>query len=128
MKHFTMNEFRCRCGCLMTAEVSSNIERLVGNVLDPLRERYGKPIYVTSGYRCTKRNKAVGGVPNSQHLRGEAADITAGNRKDNKKLARLVMENGNFDQLILENRDRNGCPQWLHVSWSERNRKEVLLK
>ena len=73
----------------MPAEVRQNIEALVANVLDSLREAYGKPIYVNSGYRCEKHNKAVGGVPKSQHMRGEAADIHC---DDNAKLAKLIVQ------------------------------------
>ena len=58
-----------------TKEAEENLRSLVENVLDPLREAYGKPIRVTSGYRCPKLNRLVGGSPNSQHMRGEAADI-----------------------------------------------------
>ena len=60
-----------------TKEHEENLRALIENVLDPLRERYGKPLRVTSGYRCPKLNNLVGGTPNSQHMRGEAADIVA---------------------------------------------------
>ena len=89
MMYFNIKEFQCRCGCAMPAEVRQNIEALVANVLDSLREAYGKPIYVNSGYRCEKHNKAVGGVPKSQHMRGEAADIHC---DDNAKLAKLIVQ------------------------------------
>lgn len=98
MKHFRKEEFLCRCGkCEMPAEVEANIVALVENVLDPAREKFGKPITVNSGYRCPKHNAAVGGVANSQHLQGEAADITSA---DNEQLAKIIEENGRFDQLI----------------------------
>ena len=58
-------------------EVEENLRSLVEQVLDPLREAYGKPIRVTSGYRCPQLNRLVGGSPNSQHMRGEAAEIEA---------------------------------------------------
>ena len=58
------------------SEVIMNAIALVENVLDPAREKLGMPIKVTSGYRCPLKNKAVGGVENSQHLKGEAADIS----------------------------------------------------
>ena len=130
MKNFKIKEFRCRCGCEMPEEVKSNIELLVGNVLDPLRERYGKPIYVTSGYRCADHNEAVGGVANSQHLRGEAADITAGSEAGNLILAGILIEQGKFDQMILEKGGRLGDTNWIHVSYvaNGRNRKEVLFR
>ena len=81
MKNFRIQEFVCRCGCQMPAEVRQNIEALVANVLDPVRDEYGKPIYVNSGYRCAKHNAAVGGVPKSQHKVGEAADISVKSEK-----------------------------------------------
>ena len=56
-------------------QVCKALTALIENVLDPLREAYGKPIIVTSGYRCEKLNKAVGGAASSQHVKGEAADI-----------------------------------------------------
>lgn len=128
MKNFRIQEFVCRCGCEMPAEARQNIEALVANVLDPVREAYGKPIYVNSGYRCEKHNKAVGGVPRSQHLVGEAADIslrlTAYSLQDElMRLARIIVQQGRFDQLIL-------YPTFLHVSFKRNgnNRHRVLKK
>lgn len=57
---------------------------LIHNVLDPLRQAWGKPIQVNSGYRCRALNRAVRGAAGSQHLKGEAADITTGSREGNK--------------------------------------------
>ncbi len=112
----------------MPVEVQANIEALVNNVLDPLREAYGKPIYVNSGYRCAKHNAAVGGVPKSQHKVGEAADISVKSEKLKVKseletLARIIKEQGKFDQLIL-------YPTFLHVSYKRNgvNRHKVLKK
>lgn len=102
--------------------IRENLEALVGNILDPLREAWGKPIRVTSGYRCQKLNRLVGGAATSQHLYGQAADITVGGRSDNKRLFGLVRSLGlPFDQLI----DENGY-RWVHVSYSPRNRRQVL--
>jgi hypothetical protein len=75
MKWFKEKEFVCRCCGELPPFARENIEALVENVLDPLRERYGKPIIVNSGYRCAKHNREVGGASGSQHMRGEAADI-----------------------------------------------------
>jgi len=112
-----------------TPEVEQNLIALVCVVLDPARERWGKPIHVTSGYRCPALNKAVGGVPTSQHLKGEAADITAGSRKENAELGRLIVKSGCFDQVIFEqsNRECTEC-DWIHVSWKRvgTNRRNVL--
>lgn len=55
--------------------VFKNLKNLCEQVLEPLREHFGIPVVICSGYRCPQLNKAVGGVPNSQHLKGEAADI-----------------------------------------------------
>ena len=97
--------------------------KLCAKVLQPARDLYGKAIYVTSGYRSLAINKAVGGVTNSQHLLGEAADITALSKEENKKLFELIRDNLSFDQLINE-RDFS----WVHVSYKseEDNRKQVL--
>lgn len=117
MKYFKMKEFECREGCLMPAEAKANIEALVENVLDPVREWYGKPIYVNSGYRCPKHNAAVGGVPNSQHMRGEAADIRP------REVGKIIEQLGNYDQLIY-------YPTFVHVSWKRvgKNRKQIIYK
>lgn len=105
-------------------EVENNLIALVGAVLDPLRKAYGNAISVTSGYRNAKVNKGVGGVGNSQHLSGEAADITAGSKSNNKKLAKLIISLGlPFDQLIDENNY-----SWVHVSFKRvgDNRRNIL--
>lgn len=95
---------------------------LVDNVLDPLREMYGKPITVNSGYRGPVLNSCIGGEKTSQHVKGEAADITVGSKEGNKKLFDLIRDNLTFDQLINEY-----DYSWVHVSYkSSVNRKEVL--
>lgn len=111
----------------ISATVADNLVRLVDNVLDPLRKAYGKPITVSSGYRCEKLNRLVGGVTLSQHTLGEAADITTGSKKENKKLFEMIQKlNLPFDQLIWEKGDSVG-PDWVHVSFSsKRQRKEVI--
>ena len=106
-------------------EAEENLRALVDEVLDPLREAYGRPIRVNSGYRCPKLNNLVGGSPNSQHMRGEAADIqpVVGNEADLPELARILIANGKFDQLII-------YPTFIHVSYRRLgwNRKQVLQK
>ena len=134
MKHFTISEMlksnTAIRQCLWNGanlEAEENLRALVDEVLDPLRVRYGKPIKVNSGYRCPKLNQLVNGAANSQHMKGEAADITAGSPEENLKLARMIEEAGKFDQLIYEKNSPAG-PQWLHVSWRRNgvNRKRVL--
>ena len=102
--------------------VKVRLNTLITRLLDPLRELWGGPITVTSGFRCPVLNKKVGGVPSSQHVRGEAADITVGTPEDNRKLFDLIVSSGlEFDQLIDESNYT-----WLHVSYSDNNRKQIL--
>ena len=135
MKYFTVAEFvrsetadRRGIDNKLPKELLPNVQALITNVLDPLREAWGKPITVTSGYRCEALNKAVGGSATSDHMKGCAADITAGSRKENKRLFYLIQELGlPFDQLIWEKGNSEG-PDWVHVSYREgNNRKQVLL-
>ena len=130
MKYFTIKEL-CRsttadrkgidnrCGI----DIEANLTALVDNVLDPLREWYGKPIVVNSGYRCPALNKAVGGATTSQHMSGQAADIDTGDRQQNKLLFEHIRKNLPFDQLIDESNFA-----WVHVSYRAdgRNRNQVL--
>lgn len=122
MKHFSMNEFQCRCGkCRMPDEVMANLEALVENVLDPVRERLGKPIIVNSGFRCPIHNKTVGGATGSQHMKGEAADLRIDGKPE--ALAKVIVELGKFDQVIV-------YPTFIHVSWKRGggNRQQILRK
>ena len=123
MKYFKMKEFECKDGCPMPASARENIEALVEAVLDPARERLGKPIYVNSGYRCPRHNAAVGGVPGSQHMRGEAADIRLAEIADNAEIVSAIKENGRWDQMIV-------YPTFVHVSWKRtgQNRKQIINK
>ena len=101
--------------------VIRNLENLIA-VLDQIREKYGKPIYINSGYRCTKLNKAVGGKPTSQHLYGEAVDLdTRKGKEENKKLLQLIKTYFQYDQLINES-----DYAWVHFSYIRPNRKQVL--
>jgi hypothetical protein len=103
--------------------VVENLEALVLNVLDPLREAYGKPIRVNSGYRSPRLNLVIGGAKNSQHMTGEAVDITAGSKEDNKWLFDYIFRHLPYDQLIDESNY-----SWVHVSFKngDTNRQQVL--
>lgn len=95
------------CNVITSFEVRDSILALTENVLQPLRDAWGKPLKINSGYRCKALNAAVGGVPTSQHVKGEAADIATG---DPVKLARLAVKLGlPFDQMIL-------YPTFVHFS------------
>ena len=101
-----------------------NLNRLATTILDPVRKVYGKPIKVSSGFRCALLNSAVGGVDNSQHLQGLAADLQV---NDLKALKQSVIDSGvPFDQLIEESK---GNTKWLHISCAPSGkspRKQVL--
>ena len=92
-------------------------------VLQPTRDKYGKPITVNSGFRSKAVNDAVGGARASQHVLGEAADITAGSKAENRKLFEIIKAGGDWDQLINEYNY-----SWIHVSYTIRrpNRKQIL--
>lgn len=106
-----------------TTKVELALTNLVDNVLDPLREWYGKPIIVNSGYRSPKLNTEVGGSKTSQHMKGEAADITAGSKEENKKLFDYIKSNLVFDQLIDESNF-----SWVHVSFKPAGNRRQILK
>lgn len=111
-------------------DVPENVKTLVENVLDPLREKYGKPIRVNSGFRCPNHNLAVGGATGSQHMKGEAADVAPLELvSDSKiqdeltKMVEIIKENGKWDQMII-------YPTFVHVSWKRfgPNRHQILRK
>lgn len=115
-----------------SAEERLNLEALVENVLDPARAEIGHVVGVSSGFRCKRVNDAIpGSSKTSQHVKGEAADLVAGGPHENLTLAQIIIRQGKFDQLILENVGRRDLwPQWVHVSYKRngRNRGEILKK
>ena len=114
-----------------TPKIIDNLQQLVDNVLDPLRMHWGRPVIVTSGYRCPKLNKAVHGDPHSQHITGQAADIrtVSDDRTENMKLLRLLLSlKLPFDQVIAEYVDGQGRPDWIHVSFSPLKRGIKLTR
>ena len=132
-KHFTLWEMM-RSGTAVRLNIKNvpdeqekeALRQLCQHVLEPLRCRYGA-IIITSGYRCLRLNRAVGGVPTSQHMRGEAADIFIPNLEIGRKYFDFIKNNTTFDQLIWEPRGAD-VPRWLHVSYTTRrpNRMQVL--
>jgi hypothetical protein len=103
------------------------LSTLANKLLDPVREMWGAPITVNSGYRCPQLNKAVGGVASSRHTKGEAADITAGSPEKNRRLFDMTVAAQSrgelsFDQLIDESDYK-----WIHISYkSAGNRNQIL--
>lgn len=131
MKFFTIKELtksdiakRNKINNIPNKQEEQNLVSLVDNILDPLREAYGKPIIVTSGFRCERLNNLVKGSNTSQHKYGQAADIRTleDTKEENKKLFDLIIDlNLPFDQLIDEY-----DYDWIHVSYSPRNRRQIL--
>jgi len=151
--HFNLSEFErsstaSRLGIdnSIPEALIPNIKNLCVQVLEPLRAHIQTPVLITSGYRCRRLNKAVGGIWNSQHLAGEAADIQPMNCHFNLETRNLkqlenrekrsailrswaawITDNCNFDQLILE---KSGTTMWLHVSCKidiAKNRRQVIV-
>lgn len=130
MKYFTFAEFsrsdtakQLGIDNAIPESAKGAIEQLVDKVLDPLRETWGRPLIITSGYRCPKLNSAVGGSKTSHHVKGMAADINAGNKAYNKLLYDLVIAlNLPFTQLINENNY-----SWVHISYDPNNVKRQTL-
>ena len=133
MQFFTIGEFvrsetAAKFGIdnrLPSLKVSDNIRRLVLNVLDPLRRAYGKPIRISSGYRCPRLNAYVGGSKTSDHMTGCAADIkgTPDTPEENERLFRLAQSMKlPFDQLIDEKSFK-----WVHVSHREKDNRGMVF-
>jgi len=114
--------------------IIANLRQLCLHVLEPVRTLAGRPVRVSSGYRSAALNRAVGGVPESSHIFGEAADIVVGDGLVD--LATLIADDGTipFDQLILEERRRTtnvhlgAWSRWLHLSYRAHgpNRGDIL--
>lgn len=131
MKYFTIDELTRsdtaiarRIDNTPSPAVVENLKNLVFFVLDPLREAYGKPITVNSGYRSPALNKVTKGASKtSQHMIGEAVDITVKSKAGNKWLFDFIKDNLPYDQLIDEYNY-----SWVHVSLDGDmcNRREII--
>ncbi|WP_313347130.1 D-Ala-D-Ala carboxypeptidase family metallohydrolase [Stenotrophomonas sp.] len=93
---------------------------LATHILQPLRDAVGKPVYITSAFRSAAVNRAVGGVPGSQHRSGQAADIHVDGMTSMALARRIVALGLPFDQLIEE------FGQWVHVSYGAQHRRQQL--
>lgn len=125
-KNFTLEEMCVTHSNLLNRPTQDNINNLgilVREVLQPLRDLVGFSIHINSGFRSPLVNKSVGGVPSSQHVNGQAADLDS---QDNKLLFETIREELIWDQLIWE-KGNDLQPGWVHVSFkSQGNRNEVL--
>ena len=111
------------------AQQMINLVYLCAYVLEPLRVAMKEPIKIGSGFRCEALNKAVGGVSNSQHVKGQAVDLCIdGDMKKGKKWFEYIRKNLPFDQLILEHNSKGSY--WVHVSYVYpdfgKNRRQVI--
>jgi hypothetical protein len=111
-----------------TPQHIDNFKKLAENVFQPIRDHFGVPIHISSGYRSAALNKAVKGSASSQHCKGEAIDIDMDQTSiTNKQVFDFIKENLIFDQLIWEfGTDANA--DWIHVSYSSngKQRKQIL--
>lgn len=127
--HFSYNEFirsttaeQRHIDNTMPKRYNANLVTLCEKVLEPIRQEYGKPIIITSGYRCEKLNKAINGAKTSQHMYGSAADIVAqdGDNIALWNLIRKMLNNKQIEvrQLIWEYGDKQ--PNWIHLSVNDK--------
>lgn len=135
MKYFTISEL-CRSNVAERLGIENipnqfqqaNMVKLIENLLDPIRKMWGAPIYVNSGFRTARLNKAIGGAINSEHLNGCAADIRAVDIRDNGELFTRIIESGiPFRQLIWEQGTMD-YPQWIHISYNESDNKRQIIR
>lgn len=102
-------------------EILTNLTELIDKILDPARERLGAPIHVNSGYRCQLLNQVVGGNSNSQHTKGQAADICTRSQKDMLRLLN-ILKSLPFDQLGIYG--ARGRYRFFHVSYNPNRSKQ----
>ena len=108
-----------------TGDVVVSMTTLINECLDPVRELYGKPITVTSGFRCPMLNKAVGGVNSSQHVKGEAADLVGRNDDETRKIFETAKAFGQFDQLLYEKNSKGNI--WVHISYKASGNRTMCI-
>lgn len=100
-----------------------NMELVAKACFEPLRAWYGKPLKISSFFRCDALNKEIGGSKTSQHVQGKAIDIDTGSREENEKIFEYAKHNLKYDQLINEYNF-----SWVHISFDlGHNRNQVLI-
>ena len=134
-EHFVLKEFiksdtatRKRISNIPSPQHAANLKKVCEKILEPVRNHFGKPVRINSGYRGPALNAAVGGSGKSQHCNGEAVDFEI-DGLPNPQLAQWVANHCEFDQIILEFYDPKEGPNsgWVHASYAEgKNRKQIL--
>ena len=108
---------------------TENLRKVAEHIFQPMREHFGRPIFVSSGYRSPELNVAIGGSKRSQHVEGRALDLDGDvfGHVSNSSIFNYIRENLQFDQLIWEFGDEDN-PDWVHVSfvYDGVNRKRCL--
>lgn len=102
-----------------------NLRKLCVEVLQPIRDKYGKPIYINSGYRNPQLNRLVGGSQSSQHCKGQAADIDTNN---NKELWNLIVDMIKNKEIVVSQLIDEKNLAWIHVALYTGNKKNHILK
>ena len=133
MKYFSISEMtrsdtarRLGIDNTPSDDIKNSLTLFIEKVLDPIREDWGGPIIVSSGYRCPELNKAVGGVKTSGHLYGYCADLQV--KGDLRKFSNFVIEwmkehQMKYDQIIWE---KSGNVTWLHFCWIGKDGKQRM--
>ena len=129
-KHFSESEFaksstaeKYGIDNSIPDDVRDNIQALCDNVLEGIREQFGR-VRISSGYRCLELNRKLGSKDTSQHVKGEAADIQFVDY-DIEDAFNIIRSKYEFDQAIFE--EKASGTKWIHISWSTDNRNEALL-
>lgn len=114
-----------------TAEHLENLKTICVEVFDKVREHFGVPIYISSGYRSAGLNKVIGGSKTSDHNLGRALDLDQdfrGNGVTNMEVFNFIKDNLEFDQIIAEFQRADGDFEWIHVGYRKgANRKQILV-
>jgi hypothetical protein len=132
-KHLTLEELTYSSTAIKLGIVNvpnqlqtENLKTLALKVFEPVREHFGVPIHISSGYRIMNLNQALKGSITSQHCKGEAIDIDMkGDKVSNAQIFHWIKDNLKYDQLIWEFGDKKN-PDWVHVSYTKDNRQQTL--
>jgi hypothetical protein len=130
LKELTKSESATRFGISNepTEEALSNLQKLATHILQPVRDHFGKPLIITSGYRSPELCVKIGSTTTSQHTKGQASDFEIGGVA-NKDLSDWIHQNLDYDQLILEFwKPEDANSGWVHCSYKGegQNRKQYL--
>lgn len=134
-EHFKLSEFtrsstanKLHIDNTIPESLIPSLKNLCVQVLEPLRQHLSHAVIIGSGYRCPALNKAVGGVKNSQHMKGEAADIHLPSIEEGRQMMLFIEDYCSFDQLLWERESKTSNHVWIHVSCKpdvSKNRQQV---